>query len=109
MLSACGNNNNGNNNAASPSPVATNAPTGTTSVQASNAEALYKANCISCHGTDLEGKMGGNTNLQHVGADLDTDQIVNQITNGGGGMMAFKGRLSEDEIKALADWLAAKK
>lgn len=104
MLSACG-----NNNAVSPSPATRNAPSGTTSVQASNAEALYKANCIACHGTDLEGKMGGKTNLQHVGSDLSTDQIIAQIANGGGGMPAFSGRLTDDEIKTLADWLAAKK
>jgi len=104
LLSACGKNNN-----VTPSPSVTISPTGTEAVQAANAEALYTANCISCHGADLKGKMGGKTNLQHVGAELSTDQIIAQITNGGGGMPPFNSRLKADEIKALADWLAAKK
>ncbi|MBO9597954.1 MAG: cytochrome c [Cohnella sp.] len=110
MLSACGNNNN-NNVAPSPSAsgAVTPAPSGTTGVQASNAEAVYKQSCIACHGADLAGKMGGKTNLQHVGSDLTADQIATQIANGGGGMPPFQGRLTDDEIKALADWLAAKK
>ncbi len=109
MLSACGNNN--NNVAPSPSPTGavTPSPSGTTGVQAANAEAIYQQSCIACHGADLSGKMGGKTNLQHVGADMSTEQIVAQITNGGGGMPPFQGRLTDDEIKALADWLAAKK
>ncbi|WP_027086957.1 c-type cytochrome [Cohnella panacarvi] len=106
MLSACGNNNN-NNVTPSPSPTGavTPSPGGTTGVQASNAEAIYQQSCIACHGADL----GGNVNLQHVGAEMSAEQIATQIANGGGGMPPFKGRLTEDEIKALADWLAAKK
>lgn len=106
MLSACGNNNN-NNVTPSPSPTGavTPSPTGTTGVQASNAEAVYQQSCIACHGADL----GGNINLQHVGAEMSAEQIYTQIANGGGGMPPFKGRLTEDEIQALAEWLAAKK
>jgi Cytochrome c, mono- and diheme variants len=109
MLSACGNNNN-NNVAPSPSPTGavTPSPAGDEGVQAANVEAVYQQSCIACHGADLSGKMGGKTNLQHVGADMSAEQIAAQITNGGGGMPPFKGRLTDDEIKALADWLAAK-
>lgn len=106
VLSGCG----GNKNTASPSPTSagTQAPAGTVSANA-DAEAIYKANCISCHGVDLEGKMGAKTNLQHVGTAKSKDQINTQIANGGNGMMAFKGKLSDDQIKVLAEWLSAKK
>lgn len=72
-------------------------------------QAIYTQKCVTCHGTDLEGKLGGKTNLQKVGATLSKDQIVQQISNGGNGMLAFKGTLSENEIEAMAEWLAAKK
>ncbi|MCZ8521822.1 MULTISPECIES: c-type cytochrome [Paenibacillus] len=74
-----------------------------------DAQAVYKSRCISCHGANLEGAMGGNTNLTKVGARRSKEQITAQITNGGNGMMAFKEILKPEEINALADWLAAKK
>ncbi len=68
-----------------------------------------KNNCISCHGTALQGRMGEATNLQKVGARMTKEQIAAQIRDGGGGMPAFGSRLSADEIDKLATWLAAKK
>ena len=73
------------------------------------AEALYKKQCISCHGEQLEGRVGPATNLKQVGARLSRDQIAATITNGKNGMPRFKNSLSETEIGALADWLAANK
>jgi cytochrome c551 len=97
----------------SPSPGATAGTTASPSPAGSpskvDAQSVYKQNCVSCHGDNLEGKMGGNTNLSKVGAKLSKDKIANQISNGGGGMMAFKGKLKDEEINALAEWLAAKK
>ncbi|TYP79714.1 c-type cytochrome [Paenibacillus methanolicus] len=72
-------------------------------------EEIYKANCVSCHAVDLKGNMGPNSNLQQVGSRRTLEEIHNQITNGGNGMMAFKGTLSEEEIHALSEWLYAKK
>lgn len=74
-----------------------------------DAQAVYKNQCISCHGTDLKGRVGGNSSLEKVGQRLSKAQIVNQITHGGNGMIAFKKRISAEEIDLLADWLAAKK
>jgi len=73
------------------------------------AVALYIDNCMVCHGVQLEGRMPGNANLQHVGSRLSEEEIVNMILNGGNGMIAFKDRLKEDEIATLAKWLATKK
>jgi cytochrome c551 len=87
---------------ASPSPGAAAGGAATGDVQA-----VFKQNCISCHGVNLEGGVG--PNLQKVGTKYSKDQIVGIITNGRGAMPSFKGKISDNEIGALADWLAAKK
>ncbi|MCD1258722.1 c-type cytochrome [Paenibacillus athensensis] len=74
------------------------------------AQELFTANkCISCHGVDLAGRVGPSTNLQKIGATQTKEQIAEQIRNGGGGMPAYKSKLSEDEVNQLADWLSSKK
>ncbi|TNJ65648.1 cytochrome c [Paenibacillus hemerocallicola] len=72
-----------------------------------DAAAIYKQNCTSCHGVNLEG--GGAPKLQNVGAKYSKDQIAGIVSNGKGAMPSFKGRLSDADINGLADWLAAKK
>ncbi|WP_256209038.1 cytochrome c [Paenibacillus sp. CF384] len=80
-----------------------------TSTAASKLPKVYKSNCISCHGSELQGRVGPTTNLQHVGNRMTKEQITAQINNGGGGMPAFSGKLTEDEVQELASWLSAKK
>jgi len=70
---------------------------------------LYRDSCISCHGTDLQGRMGDESNLQQVGSRMTEDQIRAQIENGGSLMPAFSGKLKPDQIDALASWLAGHK
>ncbi|MGO4500242.1 cytochrome c [Paenibacillus sp. 2RAB27] len=77
------------------------------SVSASNAETLYKGNCMSCHGGELQGKIG--PSLVKVGGKLSEEQLDAKIQNGGGGMPGFKSKLKEPDVQALAEWLAAKK
>ncbi|PZE20736.1 c-type cytochrome [Paenibacillus xerothermodurans] len=67
-------------------------------------QALYRQNCATCHGAELRGRV----NLERVGARLSAEQIASMIANGGRGMPAFGGRLTAEEINALA-WLAAHK
>ncbi|OBZ13487.1 MULTISPECIES: cytochrome c [Bacillales] len=71
--------------------------------------AVYKANCVSCHGTGLQGRVGPATNLQKVGERMSAEDITKQIEQGGDTMPAFKERLTAEEIAGLSDWLAAKK
>ncbi|MFD1956439.1 c-type cytochrome [Paenibacillus thailandensis] len=71
--------------------------------------AVYAANCVSCHGSDLQGRMGPGTNLQQVGSRMNEQEIADQIANGSKRMPAQKDRLSEEEIAGLAAWLAQKK
>ncbi|MFC4102373.1 c-type cytochrome [Paenibacillus xanthanilyticus] len=67
---------------------------------------LYRNNCVNCHGAELQGRMGAVTNLAEVGGRMTEAEIEAQIKSGSGAMPAFAERLSEEEIKALASWLA---
>ncbi|EFM11993.1 cytochrome c class I [Paenibacillus curdlanolyticus YK9] len=69
---------------------------------------LYNTSCISCHASDLSGKVGPESDLRSVGKRMSKDQIANQITNGGDIMPSFKNKLSAAEIAALSEWLAAR-
>ncbi|MFF2091665.1 c-type cytochrome [Paenibacillus sp. NPDC058174] len=74
--------------------------------------AVYKANCVSCHGSDLQGRIGEATNLQKVGARMNETDIRKQIEEGSpnnGTMKGYKDRLTDEQIAGLAAWLAAKK
>ncbi|MDU5145133.1 MAG: cytochrome c [Paenibacillus dendritiformis] len=102
-LAACGSPNNqgaGTNQGTAPGQT-------TPPPAAVDAAAVYKQNCLVCHGANLEGQVG--PNLQKVGATRTPEEISAVIHNGGNGMTAFKGVLSEDEISALVEWLSAKK
>ncbi|MCY7485089.1 MULTISPECIES: c-type cytochrome [Paenibacillus] len=70
---------------------------------------LYKNNCMQCHGTEMQGMMGPESNLQKIGSKLTKDEIANTIENGGKLMPAQGGRLEKEEIDKIADWLASKK
>lgn len=75
----------------------------------SEVAALYKAECLSCHGSDLQGKVGPKTNLEKVGARMNVSEIVIQIEQGEALMPAFADQLTKEEIQGLAEWLSGKK
>jgi len=110
-LNACGNNkdetNNGTTNDNNEATTGNNETTGGGTVDAAAAETVYKANCVSCHAVDLAGGVG--PNLQKVGGALSVTDIRNKIEQGGGGMPAFKGTLSDTDIANLAGWLGTMK
>jgi outer membrane protein assembly factor BamB len=69
-------------------------------------EDVFASNCGSCHTLAAAGSSGT------TGPDLDdlkpdSPAVERQVTNGGGGMPSFGGRLSKDEIKAVADYVAS--
>lgn len=76
-------------------------------LDAAGAEATVKANCISCHGDQLQG--GAGPSLQQEGASHDAPQIYSIVTKGRGQMPSFKDRLAPEEIANVALWLAEKK
>jgi mono/diheme cytochrome c family protein len=65
---------------------------------------LFQSNCGSCHvlaAAETEGTIG--PNLDEARPQLQP--AVEQITNGGGGMPAFQGQLTEEQIRRLAQYV----
>jgi outer membrane protein assembly factor BamB len=68
-------------------------------------EATFDQTCSSCHTLAAAGSSGT------VGPNLDELKpnqalVEKQVTNGGGGMPAFGGSLSEEEIKGVAEFVS---
>ena len=61
---------------------------------------VFADNCSSCHGQDGGGGIG--PSLQDVD---DVDLVISTVTNGRGSMPSFEGRLDEQEIEAVADYV----
>jgi len=73
-------------------------------------ERVYKQYCVTCHG--LYGDMGAAGALDLSTSQLSMDERVHVITNGRNAMTPFKSLLSEEKIKAVAEYtlkLAEKK
>lgn len=71
-----------------------------------NGQAIFKANCASCHTLAAAGATGT------VGPNLDQLKpamavVVRQVTNGGSIMPAFKGKLSAAQIQAVAKYVSS--
>jgi mono/diheme cytochrome c family protein len=75
--------------------------------QATSGEQIFTTvGCSGCHSTDGHGSMGGDAPALAGNGDLaDANKIINQILNGGGGMPAFSGQLSNDQIAAVANYI----
>jgi len=83
-----------------------------TPLHAQDAPALYKSKCAACHAADGSGNvpMGktlGVTDLTSGDVQKQTDaQLTDSITNGKGKKMpAYKGKLTDDQIKGLVGYL----
>jgi cytochrome c5 len=68
-------------------------------------QVFAEAGCATCHTLEAAGASGT------VGPNLDEtqlgeDEIVQVVTNGRGGMPSFAGQLSEEEIQAVAAFVA---
>lgn len=83
------------------------------SLRAQDAPALYKSKCAACHGADGSGNttMGKSLGAKDLGSaevQKQTDaQLTDIVTNGmaGGKMPAYKGKLTDDDIKGLVGYL----
>ena len=67
---------------------------------------VFTSNCATCHtlaDVGASGSVGPNLD------DLKPDQatVEHQVTNGGGGMPAFGGQLSDAEIQAVAQYVSS--
>ena len=63
---------------------------------------VYKKYCVACHGETGELALNGAKKFPE--STLSAKERVLVITNGRNMMTPFKGLLSEDEIKAVADY-----
>ncbi|RKQ37811.1 cytochrome c550 [Oceanobacillus halophilus] len=67
-------------------------------------EAIFSANCSSCHGADLSGGMG--PDLTTIGSKLSAEDITQIIQNGQGQMPAVQ--MASEEAELLSEWLSEK-
>jgi quinohemoprotein ethanol dehydrogenase len=65
-------------------------------------ENIYIGNCLACHGNQ---GAGGHNGPNLLDSSMDLEAIIHQVENGGGGMPGFKDTLSEDEIKAVSEYV----
>jgi cytochrome c551 len=66
---------------------------------------VFAENCSTCHGADGGGGNGG-PDLNTMPLAQSEEGAIQQVTNGGGGMPAFGGTLSEEEIENVAAYVA---
>ena len=91
---------------AEPPAATTTENGGSETGDAANGEQVYaSAGCGGCHTFEAAGSTGS------VGPNLDDlapsfDEVVTQVTNGGGAMPAFGGDLTEQEINDVAAFVS---
>jgi cytochrome c551 len=66
--------------------------------------AVFSENCSVCHGSTGHGGNGG-PDLTTMPLAQTEEGAIQQVTNGGGGMPAFGGNLSEEEIENVAAYV----
>jgi cytochrome c551 len=66
---------------------------------------VFSENCSVCHGATGHGGNGG-PDLRTMPLAQTEAGAIEQVTNGGGGMPAFSGQLSEEEIENVAAYVA---
>lgn len=71
---------------------------------------LFRQNCAVCHGPEGNGRTLDNgtkvPNLREGEFKAVTEAAIeNQITNGGNGMVPFRGQLTEREIKMMTEFV----
>lgn len=68
-------------------------------------ESVFAENCSVCHGSDGHGGSGG-PDLRTMPLAKTEEGAIGQVTNGGGGMPAFGGTLSPEEIEDVASYVS---
>jgi mono/diheme cytochrome c family protein len=110
VLTACGGDDNGGGASSSSSSSASTSTSTSTAGGTENASAegktVFTQNCKGCHTLKDAGATGS------VGPNLDDLKppkatVVRQVNNGGGPMPAFKGKLSDAQIDAVATYVSS--
>ena len=80
-------------------------------LHAEDGAALYKAKCAMCHGPAGQGDtpMGKTLKVKNLSSpevqSQTDDALVQTVTNGKGKMPSFRGKLTNDQIKAVVGHL----
>lgn len=83
----------------------TTATTAETTEGGADGAAVFTSNCGTCHTLAAAGTDGTTgPNLDDLKPDEET--VEAQVRSGGGGMPAFEGQLSDDEIEAVATYVS---
>jgi PQQ-dependent dehydrogenase (methanol/ethanol family) len=82
----------------SPSPTAGNATAG---------QSVFASNCSTCHGATGHGGNGG-PDLTTIPSAKNVQRVIEQVTNGGGGMPPFKGTLTDQQIRDVAAYVTTR-
>ena len=78
----------------------------------SSGEAIYKANCQSCHGSTgtpnpgIAKAMGVKAASEYKGSEKEQ---IDAVKNGKGKMKAFSGKLTDDQIKDVVTYFRSLK
>jgi quinohemoprotein ethanol dehydrogenase len=88
-------------------PASTGTKQGTGKPDAAAGAQVFAANCSVCHGAQGTGGNGG-PDLTGIPSAKDVAVVVKQVENGGGGMPAFRGQLSQQEIANVAAFVTQK-
>jgi alcohol dehydrogenase (cytochrome c) len=67
-------------------------------------KAVFAENCAGCHGSLGTGGNGG-PDLTAIPSAKQQAAVIEQVQNGGGGMPAFKGQLTETQIQDVAAYV----
>ena len=104
-IGACGG---GDDDSSSSSSSSSSAQSTSTAAQSASAQGkqIFTSNCGGCHTLADAGTNG------QVGPVLDKlkpnkQRVVRQVNNGGGKMPAFKGKLSDAQIDAVATYVSS--
>ena len=79
-----------------------------TAVFAQSGADTYKAKCAMCHGPDGKKEMpamGVKPLTSPDAQKLTVAEVVTVVTNGKGKMPAYKGKLTDEQIKAVAEFV----
>lgn len=102
-LIACGGGDSGSGSSSAPTTSTQQASGG--SAAASAGQTIFVQNCGTCHTLSAAGTDGNiGPNLDDISPDYAT--VKNQVINGGGGMPAWKGVLSDAEIDSVSKYVA---
>ncbi len=66
-------------------------------------KSIYESQCISCHGPTGQSRMSGSNDLSI--SEMSMDEVINIIKKGKNTMPAYERMLTEEQTKAVADYV----